>query len=359
VLASAERVHQLCAESYGVLYEREEAVLSQLGVVWKRVAELAAIDPKFATYLDLRDGIKSQLEDLAFFLRGYAAGVDASPDRLAQVEDRLAALERLKRKHGPTLDEVIDRGRILARERALLAEGADEGRNLGRELEEASAAYLAAARDLSYRRRAAAVEFAKRVEGLLTELAMDRARFEVRFEEGEAPPERWGTGGIDRAEFFVSPNPGEELRPLVRVASGGELSRLMLALQTLEARDAPGKTLIFDEVDAGIGGRVAGIVGARLGDLGSRFQVLCITHLPQIAAQGTSHFRIEKSIRRGRTVTGVERLEGDDRIQEVARMIGGAAVTATVLASAEELLAGAGERRKAKAKAKVQWPRSI
>jgi DNA repair protein RecN (Recombination protein N) len=358
VLASAERVQQLCAESYGVLYEREEAVLAQLGIVWKRVAELAAIDPKFATYLDLRDGIKSQLEDLAFFLRGYAADVDASPDRLAQVEERLAALERLKRKHGPSLDEVIDRGRMLARERALLTEGTDDGRNLVRELEEANAAYLAAARDLSHRRRAAAVEFARRVEALLTELAMERARFEVRFDEGDAPPEKWGAGGIDRAEFFVSPNPGEELRPLVRVASGGELSRLMLALQTLEARDAPGKTLIFDEVDAGIGGRVAGVVGARLGDLGSRFQVLCITHLPQIAAQGTSHFRIEKSIRRGRTVTSVDRLEGDDRIQEVARMIGGAAVTATVLASARELLSGAGERRKAKAKAKVQWPRS-
>src|SRR5204862_7539802 len=150
--------------------------------------------------------------------------------------------------------------------------------------------YLEAARDLPRRRRTAAVTFARELETLVGELAMARPRFEVRFNDGELPPDMWSDRGIDQAEFFVSPNPGEDLRPLARIVSGGELSRVMLALKTLAAEDAPGKTLIFDEVDAGIGGRVADVVGARLQALGQRFQVLCITHLPQIAARGDPQF---------------------------------------------------------------------
>jgi len=207
------------------------------------------------------------------------------------------------------------------------------------------------------------------MEGLLGELAMARTRFEVRFNDGELPESGWGERGIDNAEFFVSPNPGEELRPLARIVSGGELSRVMLALKTLAHRK-PGsmfdsnpvalKTLIFDEVDAGIGGRVADVVGSRLQDLGNRFQVLCITHLPQIAARGDAQFLIEKSIRGSRTVTRVERLDQEGRIEEIARMIGGASISEQTRASARELLdagsirsnapvAGAkGERRKRK-----------
>ena len=239
-------------------------------------------------------------------------------------------------------------------------------------LESVSAEYLSNARELSRRRRTAAIQFARDMEGLLDELAMARTRFEVRFNDGELPESEWSERGIDNAEFFVSPNPGEELRPLARIVSGGELSRVMLALKTL-ANTKPGtmfdsnpsapKTLIFDEVDAGIGGRVADVVGSRLGDLGNRFQVLCITHLPQIAARGGAQFLIEKSIRGSRTVTRVERLDQEGRIAEVARMIGGATITEQTRASARELLqarsgacrdearsAESGERRKAKAK---------
>jgi DNA repair protein RecN (Recombination protein N) len=223
-------------------------------------------------------------------------------------------------------------------------------------LDAATAAYLAVARDLSRKRRSAAITFARDLETLLAELAMARTRFEVRFNEGELPEAAWSERGIDQAEFFVSPNPGEDLRPLARIVSGGELSRVMLALKTLAAEDAPGKTLIFDEVDAGIGGRVADVVGSRLQALGERFQVLCITHLPQIAARGATQFAIEKSVRASRTVTRVDRLDKDGRVEEVARMIGGASVTEQVRASARELLdAGSkmptqGERQKAKAK---------
>jgi DNA repair protein RecN (Recombination protein N) len=349
VLASAERIQRLCAESYAALYESETAVLAGLGGVWKRVAELAAIDPQFAPYLDARGSIKSQLEDLAFFLRQYSDGVDASPARLQEVEERLALLERLKRRHGPALQDVIDKGAGLARERDLLNGSGERAVDLEQRLDAATSTFLGLARALSARRRKAAGEFARNLEALLAELAMARTRFEVRFNADDAAPERWNERGIDDAEFFVSPNPGEDLRPLARIVSGGELSRVMLALKTLAAADTPGKTLIFDEVDAGIGGRVADVVGARLGALGERFQVLCITHLPQIAAHGTTQFRIEKTVRGNRTVTSVAPLDLEGRVDEIGRMIGGASLTGQARATARELLASS-HKEKAKAK---------
>ena len=341
VLANAERLRRLCDESYATLYESDQAVLAGLGGIWKRVGELATIDSQFSSYLEARDGIKSQLEDLAFFLRDYAAGVDASPGRLQQVEDRLALLERLKRKYGPTLQDVIERGGALARERELLSSATEHVDDLRRELEAATAGYLDVARQLSEARRTAAVTFGAALEAGLAELAMSRTRFEVRFNRTELPPDAWGERGIDQAEFFVSPNPGEDLRPLARIVSGGELSRVMLALKTLAAGGQTGKTLIFDEVDAGIGGRVADVVGGRLSDLGGRFQVLCITHLPQIAARASTQFRIEKDVRRSRTVTSVSRLDESARVDEIARMIGGATITDAVRASAREMLGSA------------------
>lgn len=350
VLASAERIERLCNEGHAALYERDDAVLAALAGVWKRVGELASIDPVFQPYLDARDGIKSQLEDLAAQLRHYADGIEASPERLQQVEDRLALLERLKRKHGPPLAGVIAKRDALREELAELAQGTGRVREL--EMAEAAAAstYLARATALSQRRLAAARAFASSVERLLGELAMDATRFEVRFEAPVGPAD-WAADGIDRGEFYLSPNPGEELRPLARIVSGGELSRVMLALKTLTAArrfgftegadrppsaSAPG--LIFDEVDAGIGGRVADVVGKRLRALGSSFQVLCITHLPQIAAYADTHFLIEKQVEQGRTLTSVRRLDHAGRVEELARMLGGVSVTAQLRASAEEML---------------------
>ena len=348
VLASAERIQVLCEESYAALYESDGAVLASLGGIWKRVSELALIDPQFATHMEARDGIKSQLEDLAYFLRNYADSVDASPGRLQEVEDRLALLERLKRKYGPSLDEVIERGRVLADERALLTGSSERAEDLQKALDAAGRTYLSAARELSARRRTAAVTFARTLEGLLAELAMAQTLFEVRFNAGEPGPEGWTEQGIDTAEFYVSPNPGEDLRPLARIVSGGELSRVMLALKTLTVGDAQGKTLIFDEVDAGIGGRVADVVGHRLRALGERFQVLCITHLPQIAARATTHFQIEKHVRGKRTVTTVARLDEGERIEEIGRMIGGAAITDATRATAREMLNSELPRRRVK-----------
>ena len=358
VLASAERVERLCVESYSSLYERDDAILAGLGGVWRRVGELAAIEPKFGPYLEARDGIKSQLEDLAVFLRRYADGIEASPARLQQVEERLALLERLKRKHGPALADVIAKRETLSRERADLERGDDRVRELEADAAAARDRYLAAARALSAARRQAAKTFARGIEAALGELAMEQTRFEVRFGDAPLAEAAWSARGIDAAEFFLSPNPGEDLRPLARIVSGGELSRVMLAMKTLTAASrhgfsdaadrppsgsAPG--LIFDEVDAGIGGRVADVVGRKLRMLGSAFQVLCITHLPQIAACADTHFQIEKRVEGGRTRTTVRRLTDAARVDELARMLGGETVTDGVRRSAREMLAA---RAKAK-----------
>jgi DNA repair protein RecN (Recombination protein N) len=355
VLANAERVQRLCEESYATLYDTDGAVLAGLGNVWKRVGELASLDPQFASHLDARDAIKSQLEDLAQFLRRYADGIDASPARLQQVEDRLASLDRLKRRYGPLLDDVIDKGRALARERDLLTEPREGSEGLETALAAARSQYMKDATELSAARRTASQSFARELERMLAELAMAHARFDVRFNEAPLPEEGWTERGIDQAEFFLSPNPGEDLRPLARIVSGGELSRVMLALKTMSIDETENATLVFDEVDAGIGGRVADVVGARLGELGGRFQVLCITHLPQIAARATTHFRIDKTVKRERTVTSVQRLDGLGRIEEVGRMIGGTAVTESVRASARELLSnsrdGGSKREGASARA--------
>jgi DNA repair protein RecN (Recombination protein N) len=351
VLANAERIERLCEEGYAFLYESDSAVLSNLGQVWRRVSDLAAIDPRFQPYLEARDGIKSQLADLAFFLRRYADGIEASPARLQQLEERLALLERLKRKYGPALAECVEKRDRLRLELAELETGDQRVTDLARAESAARSEYLAAAETLAGERRSVATPFARSIEALAGDLAMDRTRFEVRFGEplGE---DAWSARGIDSAEFFVSPNPGEELRPLARIVSGGELSRLMLAIKSLTATSRAGWTdaadrppgaiapgLIFDEVDAGIGGRVAEVVGRKLRALGSAFQVLCITHLPQIAACADTHFAIEKRVERGRTRTSVTRLDAEGRIDELSRMLGGSTVTEGLRASAREMLA--------------------
>jgi DNA repair protein RecN (Recombination protein N) len=342
VLGNAERLQRLCAEAYEALYDRDAAALSTLATVWKRVGELAEVDPGFSPHLEARDAIKSQLEELAFALRSYGDSIDASPGRLQGVEDRLALLERLKRKYGPSLADVVATRASAARQLDVL-QNADERRaGLEEETKAARDLFLTKARDLSARRREAATRFSRKLQDLLGDLAMGKTRLEMRF--GPDPPDSaWTEDGIDVAECFLSANVGEDLRPLARIASGGELSRVMLAIRTLAAAGAPGKTLIFDEIDAGIGGRVADVVGKTLARLGESFQVLCITHLPQIAACGHTHFQIVKSVAQGRTQTRLVRLSGDERVEEVARMIGGAVPTDASRAAARELLRGGSE----------------
>jgi DNA repair protein RecN (Recombination protein N) len=340
VLGNAERLTRLSAEAYAALYDGDAAALASLAAVWKRLAELSDVDPRFSPYLEARDAIKPQLEDLAFFLRSYVDGIDASPERLQAVEDRLSALERLKRKHGPALDDVLAKAAALRAERDALMQPEGQAGALEQRVAEAAAGYFERAQALSQSRRTAAAEFSKRLVAALGELAMARTRCEIRLETAGADDRgRWTAAGIDAGEIYLSPNPGEDPKPLARIASGGELSRIMLALKTIASADAPGRTLIFDEVDAGIGGAVADTVGAKLKALAGRDQVLCITHLPQIAARADRQFSITKAVRGSRTVTDVRPLDGLAREQELARMIGGDAVTPQLLQSAQEMIA--------------------
>jgi DNA repair protein RecN (Recombination protein N) len=357
VLADAERVRRLCDECYTALYDGDDAVLAGLGLVWKRLGELAALDPVFEPHAASRDAIKGPLEEIAFFVRRYAEAADASPERLQQVEDRLALLERLKRRHGGSLHAVLERATSLRSEREALTAPSQTVDALEAALAEATAAYLDGARALSRERRAAAERFSGEMQARLDGLGMQGTRVAVRFRDGEPSPAEWGERGIDEAEVFMSANRGEDLRPLARTVSGGELSRFMLALKTLRLTRRGVGTMVFDEVDAGIGGRVADVVGTRLRDLAGRCQVLCITHLPQIAAQATTQFRIEKRVRGARTVTSVERLDDAGRVEEIARMIGGGAPTTALKQGARDLLAGALAKGKYTAKGESERQR--
>jgi DNA repair protein RecN (Recombination protein N) len=349
VLANADKLVRLSTEAYASLYDGEGAALGALAIVWKRVGDLAAIDARFQPYLDQRDEVKSRLEDLSFMLRSYAGDLDASPERLQQVEDRLASLDRLKKKHGPGLDDVIAARDAYQAELAALQASDERIAILDQQAAVAAKTFRSIALDLSAARVTAARRLARALESDLSDLAMPNSRVDVRVCARPDDPDTWTALGLDEVEFYLSPNPGEDLRPLARIASGGELSRIMLALKTLATPDEPGRTLIFDEVDAGIGGAAADAVGARLQGLGARFQVLCITHLPQIAARGVSHLRIAKDVRAGRTLTVVTRLEAEAREGEIARMVAGEHVTPQVLASAREMLAA---RRMGEYKAK-------
>ena len=341
--ASAGRLAELSGEAYRLLYDDEDAVVSRLGQVYRKVEELGAIDPRLAPHLEAKAGVRAQLDDLALFLRDYREGLQVSPGRLDEIESRLELIERLKRKYGATVEEVIAFGERCRADLAALGSPEEHEAVLQREREETAAKYLAAARALSRKRRSAARELEKKVQSELAQLAMEKTRFRVQFQPdvpGDDDSNVWTERGLETAEFLLSPNPGEELRGLARIASGGELSRILLALKSVSAHDdaEAGKTLVFDEVDAGIGGRVAEVVGRKLRTIAERHQVLCVTHLPQIASMADHHFVVRKRVERGRTITDVRPLDGGERVEEVARMLGGETVTDTARRHAREMV---------------------
>jgi DNA repair protein RecN (Recombination protein N) len=341
--ANAGRLATLSSEAYALLYEDEGAALARLRQTYRKLEELSAIDRRFQSYLEAREGIVAQLEELALFLRDYQDGIQVIPGRLDEIESRLALLQRLKRKYGSTEEEIL----------AFAERCRDELRNLGSpeerlsqlEQEKAAAAlrFLERASAASKERRKAARDLERKVEAELALLAMEKTRFRVRFEPDipyadPADTSAWTERGLETAEFLLSPNPGEELRPLARIASGGELSRILLALKSVATLDARGLTLVFDEVDAGVGGRVAEVVGRKLRTMAERHQVLCVTHLPQIASLADTHYVVCKWVERGRTVVEIRRLDDGERVEEVARMLGGETVTDTARRHAREMV---------------------
>jgi DNA repair protein RecN (Recombination protein N) len=350
VLANAERLYQAAMAGYDALYEGAASAISSLRAAMKQIEELARFDPKFQQSLGDLDSVRITVEDLAETLRGYAEGIDASPERLAEVEDRLAALDRLRRKYGKSIDDVLVYGEEI-RSKINQMENKDQLlHELKRELAAKASGYLEVARGLSRKRFAAARKLEKIVESEINDLAM-KARFQIEV-SGSDEEEYWTGTGFDLVRYLISANPGEPLGPVEEIASGGELSRVMLALKaSVEASaiapagngrkgkdHARQRTLVFDEIDAGIGGRAAEAVGRKLKALAHSKQVLCVTHLPQIAAFADQHFLIEKRESAGRAQTKIRQLAAEERKQEIARMLSGAKITEASLKNAEQML---------------------
>jgi len=350
VLANAERLYQAAMAGYDALYEGAASAISSLRAAMKQIEELARFDPKFQQSLGDLDSVRITVEDLAETLRGYAEGIDASPERLAEVEDRLAALDRLRRKYGKSIDDVLVYGEEI-RSKINQMENKDQLlHELKRELAAKASGYLEVARGLSRKRFAAARKLEKIVESEINDLAM-KARFQIEV-SGSDEEEYWTGTGFDLVRYLISANPGEPLGPVEEIASGGELSRVMLALKaSVEASaiapagngrkgkdHARQRTLVFDEIDAGIGGRAAEAVGRKLKALAHSKQVLCVTHLPQIAAFADQHFLIEKRESAGRAQTQIRQLAAEERKQEIARMLSGAKITEASLKNAEQML---------------------
>ncbi|MET0153306.1 MAG: DNA repair protein RecN [Candidatus Binatia bacterium] len=335
VLGAAEKLAEAARFGEHALYAGESAAASTVRKLSARLVELVDTDPRLGEIAKLVDEAYTLVEEAGWRLREYAEKLVFDPDRLEEVDDRLVEIGKLKRKYGDSIDAVLAFHDDAARELADLDLGEEGLAALEAEAAEAEKAARATAAALSKSRRAAAKRLEGRVRGELGELGMKDARFEVRFAD-EAP---LSAGGADAVEFFFSADAGEEPRALARVASGGELSRIMLALKSLALEDADAPTVIFDEVDAGIGGAVAEVVGRKLATLARRRQVLCITHLPQIAAFADHHFAVEKATERGRTRSTARQLGAEDRKEEIARMLGGVRVTAEAKKHAEQLLA--------------------
>jgi DNA repair protein RecN (Recombination protein N) len=340
-LLHADRIRRAGQAALEALSEGEGSAADRLGETVRAFSELASIDPRERAGLEEAEELKRRIADLAALARDGAACVESDPERLTAIETRLEKLARLKRKYGVSPAEALELlGRLRAEEDELSNfEDALERRRT--EEARAKEIYLAAARTLSKKREAAAPRFSTAIQKELAGLAMEKAKLRVALTPVEESPR---PDGLETAALLFAPNPGEAEKPLERIASGGELSRLQLAIRSVASgKTRGGRTLIFDEVDAGIGGRTAEVVGRKLRLLARHDQVLCVTHVPQIAALASRHFRAEKSERRGRTVAAVRELTGADRVAEIARMLAGEKVPETAVKHARALLDAAAE----------------
>ncbi len=355
LLVNAEKLAELSGEAYKCIYDDERSILSLLATVQKRIDDLAEVDGRFSAYLEQLEPVKYTLNDIAFFLGEYHGDIQSSPERLRAVDDRLMELTKLKRKYGGSLDAVIETHANLVKRKEQLLNSEEQSQLLEAQLKEALAEYEKESAALSRLRRDCSEKFEGAVSREFKDVSLGNARFSVRFGGSNKSQLSqklhsligWNNDhtlrrtGVEDAEFYFSANPGEEPRSMSGVASGGELSRLMLVLKTITAPSLFPKTLIFDEIDVGIGGRVADAVGMRLKRLAKSNQVLCVTHQLQIARYADAHFLVSKDVVNGRTVTEIVELDEQGRIEELARMIGGSEVTASARKHAKELIKSA------------------
>jgi len=345
VLANAEKLYAAAMGAFDQLYEGSSSAEAALRAALRNVEELARYDGRFTESVQQLASARATVDDVATTLRDYAEGINASPERLSEIEDRLALLDRLKRKYGANVAEVIAFGEDVARELSEVEDRDEILKELRSAVSEASIAYRKAAAALTTERKAGAAKLARLAEAQINSLAM-KVRFEIAISsaEGEA---HWSAHGWDEVEYRIATNAGEPLKPLHEIASGGEMSRVMLALK-VAVEEASSKsnrktptprTLVFDEIDIGIGGRAAEAVGQKLKALAKGQQVLCVTHLPQIAAFASQHLVVEKREDHGRTKTQIRVLDDRARTHEVARMLSGAKVTDTSLQHAAQMIA--------------------
>lgn len=351
-LANAESLAALADEVYAALYEGEgesPAALDALAQAQKALAGLAKIDPQFGEQQTLVSAIIAQVDDVAREVKHYREAIQYSPRRLNAVEERLDLIKRLKRKYGATIADVMAFGERAAQELASIEHASERIEELRGAETELLQAIGRLGEELSAARQKAAKKLAGAIEQELADLRMEGARFKVDFQREIDPQGAYANEGrvafdatgLDRIEFLVAPNVGEGLKPLVKIASGGETARLMLALKTVLSRADRTPTLIFDEIDQGIGGRVGSTVGQKLWSLSRHHQVICVTHLPQLAGYGDAHFKVEKRVDGARTVTHIAALDRAARIDELAQMLGASGDGA--IKSAREILAGVAE----------------
>jgi DNA repair protein RecN (Recombination protein N) len=335
VLQNVQRLEEAAQIAYGAVYDSPESAMAQSRIAARKLDELCRIDESLAPFREHLKSAELSLHEAAYGLRDYLSHLDGDPGRLEEIETRLASIDRLKRKYGPSIAEILA---FLDQTRCQIAQVENAGARV-QELRQArqrlAADYERLSAELTASRSAASRRLEKRVEAELAQLAMDRTVFRVSIE-----PAVWSPDGADAVEFLVSPNRGEEPRALEKVASGGEISRIALALKTCLAppKSAWQRTLVFDEVDAGVGGSAAEGVGRRLKKLSQTNQVLCVTHLPQIAGFADHHYRVEKLESRGRTMAVIEELDKEARTREIGRMLSGQTLTQEALKHAAQLI---------------------
>jgi DNA repair protein RecN (Recombination protein N) len=344
-LTNVEKLTTLCAESFGLTYEDNDSAITRIRQTARRVEELAGYESQFLEYLEGLETSRALLEDLAFSLRDFSDKLEFSPARLEEIDNRLAELSRLKRKYGGSTESALEH---LARsqDRLRQIERSDEREaQLRADLAQARTAYIERARKLHRERVRAAKRFERAVEHDLAEVAMEHARFQAQIAtptdselDSDDSGASFASTGIDKVEFYFSANVGEVIRPLAKVASGGEASRLMLVLKSVAGATEFPRTIVFDEIDSGIGGRVSEAVGVKLRKLAETNQVFCVTHQPQIARFADSHLLVRKEASSGRTAVTVAKLDRRGRVEEIARMLTGAEITETARRHAREML---------------------
>ncbi len=336
VLRNVVKIQETAGAAYEALYEDPASAVTQLKAVRRRMEDLARIDDSVKDVISALETASIAAEEASDALRHYLDKLEADPARLDEVESRMAALEKLKRKYGANVEEILAFLDQVKRELNAVETSSERREALQKQTAQLAKSYEDAAKKLTAKRKEAARQLSKRVETELASLAMEKSRVEIRVE-----PSAWSAAGSDSVEFLISPNPGEEPKPLEKIASGGELSRVALALKTCTAPAKSAgipRTLVFDEVDAGVGGSAAESVGRRLKKLSATSQVLCVTHLAQIAGFADHHYSVEKHAVKGRTFAAIEELSPEARTQEIGRMLSGEKVTPEALRHAEQLI---------------------